>query len=347
MESSLSLRNSHKMQQPQQPPPKSNTKYIVAAIVGICLLVFILIIIGVIPTPLTNKSINCVGDWEPCSTLATCGNGTKKYKIKTQKQGDGTACSYADGDTENCKIRDCPVNVDVNVNCVGEWEPCSVTCGNGTKRYRVRTLKQYDGQSCPYANNDLRTCKIADCPVIVKRYPPGPLTSSSTTLTNYAYGNGLYTSSASTVYPGETEIDWKAFNYDNSTITDMWTASSSYHLNIPGTATTIISGTTYTGDWLQIKLPIPIVLSNYNIYTRVNDLNRGPKDFYIGGSNDGSTWFNVDSRTGITSYTTSGKPFVISSSNNIPYSYYRIVVLTNNGSWLSICEWELYGYEPT
>jgi hypothetical protein len=345
MESSQSQqygqRHGHGHGQIQPEQPKSYKKYYIIAVIIILGILTVLVIMGIIPTPLTNKSVNCVGDWEPCST--TCGSGTSKYKIKTQKQGDGTSCSVADGASKPCKIKDCPVNV----NCVGEWEPCSTlaTCGYGTKRYRVRTLKQGEGTDCPYANNDSRTCKIVDCPVIIKRYPPGPLTASSTTLTNYAYGNGLYISSASTTYFGGTEVDWKAFNYDNTTNTDVWTASSSYHLGTPGTSTTVISDTTYTGDWLQIQLAIPIILTKYNIYTRNNDLNRGPKDFYIGGSNDGSVWFNVDSQTNITSYTTSGKSFNI-SSNNIPYSYYRIVVPANNGSWLSICEWELYGYEP-
>jgi len=329
--------------QPEQ--QKSYNKYYIGGVAIIILgafVVFLLMIFKKIPNPFKSKSENCVGEWEPCSTSATCGTGTSKYKIKTQKQGDGISCSVADGDSKTCKIKDCPVNV----NCVGEWEPCSTlaTCGDGTKRYRVRTLKQNDGQNCPYANNESRTCKIVECPVIINRYPPGPLTASSTTLTNYAYGNGSYISSASTTYPGGTEVDWMAFNYNNTTNTDVWTASSSYHLGTPGTSTTVISGTTYTGDWLQIQLPIPIILTKYNIYTRSNDLNRGPKDFYIGGSNDGSIWFNVDSQTNITSYTTSGKSFNI-SSNNISYSYYRIVVPTNNGSWLSICEWELYGYE--
>jgi hypothetical protein len=353
MESSKSQKygRRHEQTQPLLQPeqPKSYNKYYIGGVVIIilgALIVLVLIWLGKIPNPFKSKSENCVGEWEPCSTStsATCGTGTSKYKIKTQKQGDGISCSVADGDSKTCKIKDCPVNV----NCVGEWEPCSGICGEetsnlGRSRYRIRTPKQGEGTDCQYVTGHSRTCTIVECPII-KRYPPGPLTASLTTLANYAYGNGLYTSSASTVYPGETEVDWKAFNYDNTTNTDVWTASSSYHLNIPGTSTTVISGTTYTGDWLQIQLAIPIILTKYNIYTRSNDLNRGPKDFYIGGSNDGSIWFNVDSQTNITSYTTSGKSFNI-SSNNISYSYYRIVVPTNNGSWLSICEWELYGYE--
>lgn len=57
--------------------------------------------------------------------------------------------------------------------------------------------------------------------------------------------------------------------------------SSSYHLNISGTSTTVISGNTYIGDWLQIQLPIPIILTKYNIYTRSNDLVRGLKTFIL------------------------------------------------------------------
>ena len=153
-----------------QEQPKSYKKYYIgftALIILGALVVLLLIWFEKIPNPFKSnsekskseksKSENCVGEWETCST--TCGTGTSKYRIKTQKQGDGTSCSVADGAFKSCKIKDCPVN------CVGEWEPCSTltTCGEGTKIYRVRTIKQGDGTNCQHANNYSRTCKIKDC----------------------------------------------------------------------------------------------------------------------------------------------------------------------------------------
>ena len=147
------------------PQPSSNKKYYIIPVIFVlgAIVVLILMIFGIIPNPIrsnnstANNSINCDGDWEPCSP--SCGNGTMKYKIKTNKQGNGTSCPENDGASKSCKIKDCPVN------CVGEWEPCSTltTCGSGTEIYKVRTIKKGDGIDCPHVTGFSRTCKIKDC----------------------------------------------------------------------------------------------------------------------------------------------------------------------------------------
>ncbi|WP_396190639.1 DUF2341 domain-containing protein, partial [Flavobacterium sp.] len=147
------------------------------------------------------------------------------------------------------------------------------------------------------------------------RYPPAPLTGNYNNLTGCAYGNGIYIVSASTVYPANTDLDWRAFNFVNNVSTDVWTPSVAYNSTYAGQTSTVISGVTYKGEWLQLQLPEPIVLSSYYIYSRTDDLNRGPKDFCIAGSNDGITWILVDSRSAVTAYTTSGKQFLINPVN--------------------------------
>jgi hypothetical protein len=139
------------------------------------------------------------------------------------------------------------------------------------------------------------TCNAGTYLTDSKRYPPGPLTGYSTSLNTFAYGNGLYTASVSTEYANLNPA-FSAFNYFNN-YGYSWTPSTTYEYGYQGTTTTIISGNSYKGDWLQIQLPKPIVLRNYNIYTHDWDFLRGPKDFYIAGSNDGLIWFLVDSRT--------------------------------------------------
>jgi hypothetical protein len=181
------------------------------------------------------------------------------------------------------------------------------------------------------------------------RYPPIAMTNGVMNLTGYGYNNGTYISSASSIYsPNETH--YNAFNQDNSTVssTNFWTTSqdsySSTNGSYLGTVSTIISGVSVLGEWLQIQLPIPIILNNYNIYTWPNVFTRAPKEFRIAGSNDGLTWTLVDSQTNITGYTTSGKSFTI-SSNTKAYTYYRLVILSNNNSiYITIAEWELFGY---
>ena len=181
------------------------------------------------------------------------------------------------------------------------------------------------------------------------RYPPIAMTSGVMNLIGYGYNNGTYISSASSVY-SPIETHYNAFNQDNSTVANnnFWTTSqdsySSTNGSYLGTVSTIISGVSVLGEWLQIQLPIPIILNNYNIYTWPNVFTRGPKEFRIAGSNDGLTWTLVDSQTNITGYTTSGKSFTI-SSNTKAYTYYRLVILSNNNfNVVTIAEWELFGY---
>jgi hypothetical protein len=183
------------------------------------------------------------------------------------------------------------------------------------------------------------------------RYPPSIMTAPVTSFSGYGYNiynSGVYTSSASSVN-SPIEMHYKAFNYDNSTnaTTNWWTISSTAYSASTGayigTMSTNVSGSIVLGEWLQIQLPIPIILNNYNIYTAGTDLTRGPKEFRIAGSNDGITWTSVDYQTNVTSYTSSGKSFTISNMN--AYTYYRIIVMANNNnSLVTISEWEIYGH---
>jgi hypothetical protein len=183
------------------------------------------------------------------------------------------------------------------------------------------------------------------------RYPPAAMTGPITSFTGYGYNtynSGVYIVSASSVN-SPIEMHYNAFNYDNSTnATTNWLTISSTAYSAStgayiGTMSTNVSGSIVLGEWLQIQLPIPIILNNYNIYTAGTDLTRGPKEFRIAGSNDGITWTSVDYQTNVTSYTSSGKSFTISNMN--AYTYYRIIVMANNNnSLVTISEWEIYGH---
>jgi len=183
----------------------------------------------------------------------------------------------------------------------------------------------------------------------IYKYPSGALTAATTTITTQAYGNGTYIASSSGNYSA-FEADFKAFNFITADTGDNWTTTTTYYdgagnyTRSPATTTTV-SGTTHSGEWLQLQLPIPIVLTNYVLYTRNNDLARGPKNFIIAGSNDSSTWFMIDTENNVNMWSALGKSFTVNININSSYSYYRIIILTNNGSGvLSITEWELYGY---
>jgi hypothetical protein len=135
-----------------------------------------------------------------------------------------------------------------------------------------------------------------------KRYPPGPLTGYSQTLNTFTYGNGLYTASASTENNPEYNAAYYAFNHQTHSYT--WQSEENYVAGYQGTVTTTISGNSYKGDWLQIKMPNRIVLRHYVIVGSSSDgiSSQGPRDFYIAGSNDGLIWVLVDSHTSIDPY---------------------------------------------
>ena len=180
----------------------------------------------------------------------------------------------------------------------------------------------------------------------ISAFPPDKLTGSTTKLVS-SYGDGTYVVSSS----GYNEPDYWAFDRVSACAqeTCFWTNAEPFVYDADngggyiGSTTTTVGDTQYAGDWLQIQMPAPVVLSSYALYTRSDILARGPKSFVIAGSNDGSTWVNLDLRTDVTNWSTSGFTFKLSRPA-APYFYFRIIVLANNGDpWLSLGEWTLYG----
>jgi hypothetical protein len=179
------------------------------------------------------------------------------------------------------------------------------------------------------------------------------LSSSFTSLTGYTHGNGEYVVTSSSEYY-TVEYNWKAFNAldnpDCQNNLNIWTVYKYWYYASDGlyaaSQSTVISSQSYSGEWLQIKLPQPIILKKYTLYTRGDSLSRGPKTFYIAGSSDGSNWHLVDSKNDETPFTEEGKSYDLANTTTL-YSYYRIVVTAKfeGDSWLSICEWFLWGSE--
>jgi len=90
--------------------------------------------------------------------------------------------------------------------------------------------------------------------------------------------------------------------------------------------------------WWQVQLAAAKVVTSYSISRRDDAPTRNVKDFTFQGSNDGSTWTTLDTRTGITWPTTSEvKTFTF--TNSTAYSFYRVAITANNGdTYTSICE---------
>jgi hypothetical protein len=151
--------------------------------------------------------------------------------------------------------------------------------------------------------------------------------------TNTINDNGTWVFSGSSRYQGDM---YPAFIAFNNNLNDWWHAESQLYNGAgayTGSTSTAVSGSTAVlGDWLQVKMPLAVsYLMSYTIAPRIEIPSRSPKDFKVLGSNDGTTWFLLDSRSGIT-WSTTPQTFTLSSPTVTGYAYYRLVTTSVVGS---------------
>ena len=126
------------------------------------------------------------------------------------------------------------------------------------------------------------------------------------------------------------------------------TADSSYSTQTPakavdGTTTYFWQSASGFPHWLKVDLGSAIELATYSIRARADSqLARTPYDWVFQGSNDGSTWNNIDSRTAeVFSFLGQEKSYAITSPGS--YRYYRVFVTANQpggDGYCAICELE-------
>jgi hypothetical protein len=91
----------------------------------------------------------------------------------------------------------------------------------------------------------------------------------------------------------------------------------------------------------MIDLGSAQVLGSYAI--GINDASRGPLDFEMQGSNDATTWTTVDSRTGITSWTSGALNTYTCATATTAYRYFRLYITqSNGGQYTNVGELYLY-----
>ena len=174
-------------------------------------------------------------------------------------------------------------------------------------------------------------------------YPSSPMTANTTSVSGTTYGTGIYYISAS-----NTSGSTFAYNAFDNTSSTQWLSGTSYTTTSSAYSTTV-SGTTRSGEWLQIQLPTPINLKYYSIQSSSTvGTTQSPASFVIAGSNDNSSWYLVDIRTGLT-WNNNGILQTFTVSNNIlAYTYFRLIgisLVTSTASLaLAIGEFKLYGY---
>jgi outer membrane protein OmpA-like peptidoglycan-associated protein len=112
---------------------------------------------------------------------------------------------------------------------------------------------------------------------------------------------------------------------------------------IDGNSSTHWTTNGVSSGWLRLQFPAPAVQTEYTIRRRDDIPARNAKDWTFEGSNDGSSWTVLDTRTGVT-WGTAGETKSFTFSNSTAYTYYRLNVTANNGdTFLSVTELDFVG----
>jgi hypothetical protein len=173
----------------------------------------------------------------------------------------------------------------------------------------------------------------------------------TTSNSSVTYGQGKYVASASSEF--STSYSWQAFNKVAHTGgTTEWSSATVYSSAAlyTGSVTTVDAlGISYAGEWLQIQMPVSVILSSYSLQPSSDAAtSQSPAKWWILGSRDGLNWSLVDSRSGVTSWTNSGTQTFTASATQA-YNYFRLVTsqVNGNGTLVAIAEWILNGLEES
>ncbi len=96
--------------------------------------------------------------------------------------------------------------------------------------------------------------------------------------------------------------------------------------------------------WVQLKFPSAQILGAYTLTSGNDAPERDAKDWDLDGSNDGSTWTPLDSKSG-EYFSDRNLTKRYEFNNHTAYTYYRLNITANGGSdLLQISEWRVITY---
>ncbi len=196
-------------------------------------------------------------------------------------------------------------------------------------------------------------------------FPPVAFTGStggsntySLSVTTSSYVNGTYNARSgpniwNTFNPAMAFDKTRGVVNGNMWATNIVTYSSGtglYSATLAAGATGGVQTTAgVNGEWLEIQIPRPIKIYKYSLTGRVigNGEQQNPSAWTLFGSNDGTTWTSIESRSGITSWyfiSSQTLEFIVNSS--IEYAYFRIVVTAIQSfaanTSTAIVEWAIF-----
>lgn len=295
----------------------------------------------------TRKVVFRIGSTTVITGTATIA-ATTWYHYALSRTAAGAVTQYINGLADGSGTNSAAVDSANAIIYVGKVGSASFFNGNMAELVITNRVARYTAPFTPQVE-----------PYGIREYPPialdtgtGGATSVSTTISTTVYGRGTYIATCSTT--------GGAFNpsmaFDKQSVQDaaMWTTSTASYNTTSGD----YIGTTYTtagiaGEWLQLQLPSAIILKRSVFVGRLvgNGEIQNPRIFYVFASNDGTTWTQIDFRTGITSWG-AGAPAGFNRvtcdimANTTAYLYYRLVInavqASNGNGYAALQEWRLF-----
>jgi glucose/arabinose dehydrogenase/PKD repeat protein/type 1 glutamine amidotransferase len=94
--------------------------------------------------------------------------------------------------------------------------------------------------------------------------------------------------------------------------------------------------------WVAYKLAAPVAVSSYAMTSANDSPGRDPKNWTFQGSNDGTTWTDLNTQTNQV-FTDRFQTRKFEFTNTTPYSNYRLNITANSGEPLiQLADWEIY-----
>ncbi|PWV54292.1 putative secreted protein (Por secretion system target) [Chitinophaga sp. S165] len=133
-------------------------------------------------------------------------------------------------------------------------------------------------------------------------------------------------------------------NFTNDVVTDQYNTTGVEGID------KVVDNNTYSKylawastTWIRYQLPTGAVAKGYSITAANDATDRDPKNWVFQGSNNGSTWTDLQVQTNQL-FTTRFKKRTYLLANTTSYQYYRLNITANNGGSLTqLAELEIYG----
>jgi len=141
------------------------------------------------------------------------------------------------------------------------------------------------------------------------------VTPTTGSFISYTWNNNNVTwfASSSSVYTAGTVSNVSYLAFDTNYYSTFASAAGTYTSGTgayAGSISTPVSGqSAQTGEWLQLQSSIPLIMKSYQFVTG-NVQGQLPKTYWIVGSNDGSTWYPIQSASAAAATTTATNTLV-------------------------------------